>query len=119
MFTVDIHCLVRMWCLRSGECLKSYPLEKINGDDCFSARDKIQCVRIDPTFRFLVVAFQGGIIKIFNIFSGAVMFNKAADETLDIEQEVAEISFFSDQATHWFIATCWDSTVAFFGLPQN
>jgi|LauGreDrversion4_2_1035121.scaffolds.fasta_scaffold57764_4 hypothetical protein len=47
------------------------------------------------------------------------MFNKAADETLDIEQEVAEISFFSDQATHWFIATCWDSTVAFFGLPQN
>jgi len=62
MFTVDIHCLVRMWCLRSGECLKSYPLEKVDGDDAFSACAKIQCARIDPSFRFLVIAFQGGII---------------------------------------------------------
>ena len=27
VFTVDVNCLVRMWCLRSGECLRSYPLE--------------------------------------------------------------------------------------------
>lgn len=30
LFTVDIHCLVRMWDLRSGECVKSYPLEIVS-----------------------------------------------------------------------------------------
>lgn len=27
VFTVDVNSLVRMWCLRTGECLRSYPLE--------------------------------------------------------------------------------------------
>jgi hypothetical protein len=44
----------------------------------------------------LLVAFQGGVIKIFNIFSGAIIFNKAANETLDLDQEVTNVAFFND-----------------------
>jgi hypothetical protein len=40
---------------------------------------------MDPSYKYLLVAFQGGVIQIFNIFSGAIMFNRAQDETLDIE----------------------------------
>ena len=28
MFTVDIDCLIRQWDLISGDCIRSYPLEK-------------------------------------------------------------------------------------------
>lgn len=53
-----------------------------------------------------------------NIYSGAVLFNKISDEMLDIEQEVANVAFFGNQACFWFVASCWEGKVAFFSLPQ-
>ena len=64
VFTVDVNCLVRCWCLKTGQCIKSYPLEIVSehaqtGDlSAFRHRNKIQYVCVDPlTSNNLLVAF--------------------------------------------------------------
>jgi uncharacterized protein YneR len=74
-------------------------------------------VTIDPSFNNLLVAFQGGCVQIHNVYSGAVLFNKTAEESLKLEQEVSNVKYFSSQAGYWFVATCWEGYVAFFSLP--
>jgi len=56
---------------------------------------------------------------VHHLYSGVILFNKKADESLNLEQEVANIAFGSDQASFWFIATCWEGRVAYFSLPHS
>ena len=58
VFTIDANCLVRCWDVRTGECVRSYPLElseESTGSnalaetaDAFKAKSKIHCVRLAP-----------------------------------------------------------------------
>ena len=93
MFTVDIDCLVRMWDLNTGVCIKSYPLEKPrkpgegNMDDNlshFKVTKQIQALKLSPDFKYLAVGFQGGHVQINNINSGDVLYNKAVENMLDL-----------------------------------
>jgi uncharacterized protein YneR len=72
---------------------------------------------LDPSENNLLVAFQGGCVQIHNIYSGQVLFNKAQEEALELEQEIAKVHFFTARAGYWFVATCWEGYIAFFSLP--
>lgn len=67
----------------------------------------------------LLVAFQSGVVQLFSVFSGAVLFNKSAEETLNLETEVTAVTWFNDQCSYWFAAACWEGQVAFFSHPQE
>lgn len=74
LFTVDANCLVRCWDVRSGDCVRSYPLELAEEStgsnalaetaDAFKAKAKIHCVRLAPDQKHLVVAFEGGVVQV-------------------------------------------------------
>ena len=127
MFTIDANCLLRSWDIRTGECIKSYPLEIAEESgganalaetaEAFKAKAKIHCVKLAPDNKHLMVAFEGGVVQVHHLYSGQIVFNKKLDEALNLEQEIANLAFGSDQASFWFIATCWEGRVAFFSLP--
>ena len=106
VFTVDANCLVRCWDVRTGECTRSYPLEISDASggmnalaetaDAFKIKAKIHCVKLAPDSKHLVVAFEGGVVQVHHLYSGVVVYNKKADESLNLEQEVANIAFGSD-----------------------
>ncbi len=106
VFTIDANCLVRCWDVRTGECVRSYPLElseESTGSnalaetaDAFKSKAKIHCVRLAPDYKHLVVAFEGGVVQVHHLYSGSILFNKKADESLNLEQEIANIAFGSD-----------------------
>ena len=80
IITVDIDCLIRIWCLRKGVCIRSYPLElpksKDNTDEDFKSRLKIQRATLSECNKILVVSFEGGLIQVNNVYSGAILYNK-------------------------------------------
>lgn len=62
----------------------------------------------------IAVAFNGGQIQLNNIYSGTVLFNKAAENMLDLgPQEVSDLAFFHKQTNFWVAATLWEGKVAF------
>jgi hypothetical protein len=54
---------------------------------------------------------------VHHLYSGVILFNKKIDEALNLEVEIANLAFGYDQASFWFIATCWEGKIAFFSLP--
>jgi WD40 repeat protein len=85
----------------------------------FKHKHRIQLCALDPSQAVLLVAFQGGVVQLFSVFSGAVLFNKSAEETLNLETEVTAVAWFNDQCSYWFALACWEGQVAFFFHPQE
>ena len=61
---------------------------------------------------------MGGTVQINNIYSGAVLYNKAEENMLDLgPQEISNLAFFHKQTNFWVTATLWDGKVAFLKRP--
>jgi hypothetical protein len=54
----------------------------------------VQLARSDPTFKFLIVALEGGQIQINNLFTGSLIYNNYNVEAVDIGYEIAQAKFF-------------------------
>ena len=67
---------------------------------------------VDTKLKYLLVAYEKGLVQVNNLYSGALIYNEA--EPMRIENEVANLRFFSDNCNYWFITTCWDGKIAFF-----
>ena len=126
MFTVDEYCLIRLWDLDQGICIRSYPLEVPNStkegelDDNlekFRTKYHIQTMTLSDDCRVFVVALQGGVLQLNNAYSGAIMYNKAYENVIDLENEVACLSFFRKKTNIWVAATAWGGEVAFIQRP--
>ena len=106
---------MRQWDLVTGDCIRSYPLEisqsrndnNKNADASlpFKHKSVIQSCKMDPSGRYLLVAFEGGVIQIHNLCSGEIIFNKLAEESLKLDNEVASLAFMGNTSSFWFIAT--------------
>jgi hypothetical protein len=95
VFTIDANCLVRCWDVRTGECVRSYPLELADESgtanalaetaDAFKSKAKIHSVKLAPDNKHLIVAFEGGFVQVHHLYSGIIVFNKKPDEALHLE----------------------------------
>ena len=94
LFTVDENCLIRLWDLKQGICIRSYPLEVPAGKqqlfsdknlDRFRTSHKISCIKLSRDNRTFVTAFEGGTVQINNAYSGAILYNKTEDSKIDLE----------------------------------
>lgn len=57
-------------------------------------------------------------MQLNNIYSGGVLYNKAAENMMDLgPQEVSMLAFFQKQTNFWVAATLWDAKVAFLQRP--
>ena len=126
LFTVDEHCLVRTWDLAQGICIRSYPLEIANtstdGDHNdnlvkFKTKGVIQTIKLSNDCKVFAVALQGGKVQINNAQSGAVLYNKAQEHQIDIENEVSTLRFFKKETNVWIAATAWSGEIAFVQRP--
>ena len=128
MFTIDIDCLIRQWDLLTGRCIRSYPLEKpsqaneqntsTNNLSHFKQHKQIQSVTLCPEKAVIAVALNGGNVQINNIYSGTVLYNKAAENQMDLSPfEVTDLAFFHKQTNYWVAATQWEGRVAFIQRP--
>jgi WD40 repeat protein len=115
IFTVGVLCLIRQWDLETGECVQSYPLE--TPETGGSEKKRIQFCSLDPTNFYLLVAFQGGLVQVNDIYTGQTLYNKVATEALNLDQEVTNVKWLGSQSSQWFICTCWEGQVAFFSQP--
>ena len=61
----------------------------------FNNKLTISCIRLSDDNRHFVVAFEGGIVQINNAYSGTILYNKAEENKIDLEHEVANLDFFS------------------------
>ena len=106
--------------------MRSYPLE------IFSLRESTQeenQVAYDHPARVktcamaadnisLAVAFEGGLVQVHNIFTGAIVFNRHNWEgRLIVDAEVSRLHFFISKTNFWFVAACERGRVAFFSAP--
>jgi len=95
IFTIDANCLIRCWDIKTGECLRSYPLETAESSgsmgglaetaDAFKIKAKIHCAKLATDNKHLVVAFEGGLVQVHHLYSGVILYNKKADESLSLE----------------------------------
>jgi hypothetical protein len=76
-----------------------------------------QLARSDPQFKFLIVAIEGGIVQINNLYTGALIYNNSNVEAIDIGYEIAQAKFFFSQTKFWIAASCWEGRVAFISRP--
>jgi hypothetical protein len=61
ILTIDSDALVRVWSMESGECIGSYPIDQIiASSDDHLAQKKLTSCQVDPEFKHIVVAFEGG-----------------------------------------------------------
>ena len=130
-YSIDSDLMVRVWCLGTGKCKRSYILEtrdhqiaeqnqRIDGSKSGEAlqKKKAQLARTDEAFKFLVVAFEEGEIQVNDLYSGQLIYNNCNFDPLKLEFEVANFKFFSTQTKFWFAASCWEGRVAFVSKPQ-
>ena len=123
IFTVDNHSLVRQWDLISGDCIKSYPLQIAQSSTSTEAKNPfkhsaiIQACKVDSESRYLLVAFEGGVVQIHNLYSGEILFNKLLEDSLKLEHEASNIMFLGVRSPFWFMVTCWEGYVNFYSKP--
>lgn len=100
----------------SGDCIGSYPIDQIltSQDD---HQKKLTTCQVDPDFKHIVVAFEGGKVQVNNLHSGALVFNEA-ENTMIMDSEISELKFFPDNCNFWFVAGCWEGRVGFFQESQ-
>ena len=121
ILTIDTDALVRVWSLDSGDCLGSYPIEQIlignQSSDDQHIQKKLTTCQVDPGFKHIAVAFEGGKVQVNNLHSGALVFNEA-ENTMIMDSEISELKFFSDNSNFWYVAGCWEGRVGFFQEAQ-
>ena len=59
------------------------------------------------------MAFENGYVQLNNIYSGAVLYNKAVENEIDLGQEISDLAFFHKQTNYWVAVTQWDGRVSF------
>lgn len=120
---MDVNCLVRMWDLRTGECIRSYPLEQVEQQEydasVFRNTKKIQHCELDPSRKILMVALQGGLVQLHNVNTGMLLYNRSVREQLQIDSDVSNIIWLNDLGHYWFVLTCWEGAVVFVSHPQE
>ena len=85
----------------------------------FTSAHPISCVRLSSDNKHFVVAFEGGSMQINNAYSGTLLYNKTEESKINLEHEVANLSFFGKQTNFWVAATLWDGRIAFLLRPGN
>lgn len=131
LFTLDQDCLIRLWDLIDGNCLRSYPLEVIDAPDysytgtalygvdfhngVIKPTDrKVQFAKLEPYNKRLVyVALEGGYLQVNNVYSGAVVYNKSVQDNLYLEHEISDILFFKQGGKQCAGVACWEGYVSF------
>ena len=93
---------------------------------------KILLAQADELLKFVVICFEGGLIQINNLYTGALIYNhyeprdkllskghsKSEVEPLKLDHEVAALCFLKLQTKYWIAASCYDGRVAFLTIPQ-
>ena len=82
-YSIDSDLMVRVWCLSTGVCKRSYILEtrdqqlaeqnqgfETNQNNTSQPKKKGELARTDNNFKFLVVAFEEGEIQVNDLYSG-------------------------------------------------
>jgi WD40 repeat protein len=136
LFTLDQDCLIRLWDLIDGNCLRSYPLEVIEAPDYAGegqelvgvafhngviepTNRKVQFAKLEPYKKRLVfVALEGGYLQVNNVYSGAVVYNKSVVDNLSLEHEISDILFFKEGGKQCAGVACWDGFVSFISQPR-
>ena len=59
------------------------------------------------------------MVQLFHLLTGALIFNKSNEDTINIDSEVTSVCWFNEQTTYWFTCTCWEGKVAFFSHPYS
>lgn len=129
-------CLIRLWDLREGNCLRSYPLEVIDAPDYEDEEQdlagvtfhngvikptsrKVQYAKLEPYGkRQLYVALEGGYLQVNNIYSGAIIYNKSVEDNLKLEHEISDILFFKQGSKQSAGVACWEGFVSFISQPS-
>ena len=108
-YSIDSDLMVRVWCLSSGVCKRSYILEtrdqqiaeQNQGFDSnknsnhSQPKKKGELARTDNNFKFLVVAFEEGEIQVNDLYSGQLIYNNSNFEPLKLDNEIANFKFFT------------------------
>jgi WD40 repeat protein len=111
IFTIDADSMIRVWQLATGEGIRSYYIQ-YKTFDSHNKNRKITAVCADPTFRFLAVSFEKGLVQLNNLHTGSILFNE--DDPMKLGIEVSNMRFFSATNNFWMMTTCWEGQVAFF-----
>ena len=61
----------------------------------FSSKNAISCIKLSNDNKHFVVAFEGGSMQINNAYSGTLLYNKTEESKINLEHEVANLSFFT------------------------
>ena len=119
LITIDFDCLIRLWDLVEGQCLRSYPLEVLdsgehkeggplqegvafhNGVLAQTIR-RVQFAKLEPKKRLVFVALEGGYLQVNNIYSGAIVFNKSVEDQVRLDKEISDILFAMDSVRAMF-----------------
>ena len=67
----------------------------------------------DSHSRFLAAAFEGGVIQVHNLASGALLFNRLAVESMKLDHEVNILLCMNESTPFWFMVGCWEGEVGF------
>lgn len=87
--------MMRCWSIETGRCIKSYMIEvreefKENPGNL----PKIILVKGDPTFEYLILAFEEGLLQINDMHTGDLVYNGNAVDPIKFENEISHITFF-------------------------
>lgn len=105
MVTVDSNSLLRIWNLSSGEAMSSY---NVNVDG------RVTAAAVDKTFSAIAIGNDKGLVKIFNIHSGGILY------TLPVApSEVTALSFADGISDYWLLGTCWDGKMMMWSAPDQ
>jgi hypothetical protein len=70
---------------------------------------------MDPS-HLVFIALEKGYLQVNNVYSGALIYNKAPD-TISFQTEISDILFFNDQSKQWAGIACWEGMVHFVARP--
>lgn len=84
----------------------------------FRHAHKVAKAVISSENKHLLVAFEGGLVQMHNVYTGAVIYNRSQDECLDIGHEINSLAFLG-KGNFWFVAGCEQGRISFFSQPQT
>jgi WD40 repeat protein len=103
--TVDSKSLVRLWDLATGESKTLYNID-IDG--------VITAANIDKTNGLIVIGNEFGVVKIFNVYSGGLLY-----ELPEAPSELTELKFVKAITDISLVGTCWDGKVMMWTQPNE
>lgn len=105
VITVSSKNLVRLWDLEEGESHSSYNIE-MNG--------RITAASIDKSNGMIVVGNDHGQVKIWNIFSGGLLYDLP-----EATSQITELKFVKAITDISLVGTCWNGKVMMWTQPNE